>query len=166
MPAEAQKQLFYEDVEVGQEITPLVKGPMTTLHLMRWSAAIENWHRIHYDRPYAVEHDKLPDVLVAGSWKQQALVQMLKDWCGAGGWLWKIRYQFRAMDPVGATLTCWGQITTSTYVMASDLSNVTSVCATRTTRKRRQAPPSPSCHCAGTAGALSICRRQRISAEG
>ena len=83
---------------------------MTTLHLMRWSAAIENWHRIHYDRPYAVEHDKLPDVLVSGM-EAASLVQMLKDWCGAGGWLWKIHYQFRAMDPVGATLTCWGQIT-------------------------------------------------------
>lgn len=111
MPAEAQKQLFYEDVEIGQTITPLVKGPMTTCHLMRWSAAIENWHRIHYDRPFAVEHDKLADVLVAGSWKQQALVQMLKDWLGEAGWLWKISYQFRAMDPVGATLTCWGCIT-------------------------------------------------------
>jgi acyl dehydratase len=111
MPAEVKKQIFYEDVEVGQEITPLPKGPMTTLHLMRWSAAIENWHRIHYDRPYAVEHDKLPDVLVSGYWKQQALVQMLKDWCGEGGWLWKINYQFRAMDPVGATLTCWGLVT-------------------------------------------------------
>jgi acyl dehydratase len=115
MSGEAKKQLFYEDVEVGQEITPLVKGPMTTMHLMRWSAAIENWHRIHYDRPFAVEHDKLPDVLVAGSWKQQALVQMLKDWCGEAGWLWKIRYQFRALDPVGATLTCWGRVT-DTYV--------------------------------------------------
>jgi acyl dehydratase len=111
MPGEAKKQRFYEDVEIGQEITPLEKGPMTTLHLMRWSAAIENWHRIHYDRPFAVEHDKLPDVLVAGSWKQQALVQMLKDWCGESGWLWKISYQFRAMDPVGATLTCWGRVT-------------------------------------------------------
>jgi acyl dehydratase len=115
MPGEVQKSRFYEDVEVGQEITALVKGPMTTLHLMRWSAAIENWHRIHYDRPFAVEHDKLPDVLVAGSWKQQALVQMLKDWCGEAGWLWKITYQFRAMDLVGATLTCWGRVT-NTYV--------------------------------------------------
>src|SRR5919199_539924 len=112
MPAEAKKQLFYEDIEIGQDITPLVKGPMTTAHLMRWSAAIENWHRIHYDRRFAIEHDGLPDVLVAGSWKQQALVQMLKDWCGEGGWLWKVSYQFRAMDSVGATLTCWGQETT------------------------------------------------------
>ncbi len=115
MPTEARKQRFYEDVEVGQAITPLVKGPMTTSHVMRWSAAIENWHRIHYDRPYAVEHDRLPDVLVAGSWKQQALVQLLKDWLGEGGWLWKIRYQFRGMDPVGATLTCWGRVT-HTYI--------------------------------------------------
>jgi hypothetical protein len=38
-------------------------------------------------------------------------VQMLKDWCGEGGWLWKVHYQFRAMDPVGATLTCWGRVT-------------------------------------------------------
>jgi acyl dehydratase len=111
MLAEAGKQLFYEDVEITQEIPALVKGPMTTSHLMRWSSAIENWHRIHYDRPFAVEHDKLPDVLVAGSWKQQVLVQMLKDWCGKGGWLWKINYQFRAMDPVGAILTCWGLVT-------------------------------------------------------
>jgi acyl dehydratase len=115
MPATAHTQLFFEDVDVGQSVTPLVKGPLTTCHLMRWSAAIENWHRIHYDRPYAVAHDKLPDVLVAGSWKQQPLVQLLKDWLGEGGWLWKIRYQFRGMDSVGATLTCWGRVT-DTYV--------------------------------------------------
>ena len=45
----------FEDVAVGDEIGPLVRGPMTPMHLFRWSAAIENWHRIHYDDPFARE---------------------------------------------------------------------------------------------------------------
>ena len=35
-------QLHYDDVQVGQEMPPLVIGPMTPTHLFRWSAAIEN----------------------------------------------------------------------------------------------------------------------------
>ena len=41
------QQVYFEDVNVGDEIPPLVKGPMSPAHLMRWSSAIENWHRIH-----------------------------------------------------------------------------------------------------------------------
>ena len=50
-------QLFYDDVAEGQEMLPLVIGPLTPTHLFRWSAAIENWHRIHYDQNFAVYHD-------------------------------------------------------------------------------------------------------------
>jgi acyl dehydratase len=102
---------FFEDVEVGRELPELVKGPMTPLHLMRWSAAIENWHRIHYDLPFTQEHDGLPERLVNGSWKQHVLTQMVKDWVGETGWLWKISFQFRAMDVVGDTVTAWGRVT-------------------------------------------------------
>ena len=56
--------LRFEDVSAGDELQPLVRGPITTAHVMRWSAAIENWHRIHYDKVYAMEHDKLPNVVV------------------------------------------------------------------------------------------------------
>jgi len=104
-------QIHYEDVEIGTEITPLSKGPMTTMHIMRWSAAIENWHRIHYDRDFAVGHDGLPDVLVNGSWKQHVLTQMMKDWAGLEGWLWKIRFQFRDKDLAGDTLFARGTVT-------------------------------------------------------
>jgi acyl dehydratase len=104
-------QIHYEDVEIGADITPLSKGPMTTMHIMRWSAAIENWHRIHYDRDFAVGHDGLPDVLVNGSWKQHVLTQMMKDWAGLEGWLWKIRFQFRDKDLAGDTLFARGVVT-------------------------------------------------------
>lgn len=101
----------YEDIEIGFEPPRLVKGPLTTAHLMRWSAAMENWHKIHYDRTFAQEHDHLPDLLINGSFKQQFVLQFLKDWAGPKGWPWKSSFQFRAMNKVGETLTVWGRIT-------------------------------------------------------
>jgi hydroxyacyl-ACP dehydratase HTD2-like protein with hotdog domain len=28
-----------------------------TTRIVRWSAAVENWHRIHYDLPFATGHE-------------------------------------------------------------------------------------------------------------
>ena len=64
------QQLHWEDVVEDQQLPDYCIGPITTTHIFRWSAAIENWHRIHYDKDFAVGHDKLPDVLMQGSWKQ------------------------------------------------------------------------------------------------
>lgn len=102
---------YFEDVSPGDELPMLIKGPLTSAHLMRWSAAMENWHKIHYDHRFATVHDGLPDVLVNGSLKQQFLVQLLKDWAGSSGWVWKIGFQFRAMNVVGETLQVWGKVT-------------------------------------------------------
>jgi acyl dehydratase len=101
----------FEEIKVGQEIPSLVKGPMTTAHIMRWSSAMENWHRIHYDWHYATQHDKLPDVMVNGSWKQHVMMQLLFDWVGENGWPWKINFSFRGMNVPGDTLTAWGRVT-------------------------------------------------------
>lgn len=100
----------FEDVTVGQVIPMLVKGPLTPVHLMRWSAAVENWHRIHYDHRFATGHDGLPGLLVNGSLKQQFIVQMLKDWAGPQGWVWKVAFQFRAMNLAAETLSIWGRV--------------------------------------------------------
>ena len=100
----------FEDVKPGDELPRLIKGPFTTPHLMRWSAAMENWHKIHYDKPFAIEHDKLPGLLVNGSLKQQYVVQLLKDWAGTAGWVWKVNFQFRAMNLLGETLAVWGKV--------------------------------------------------------
>lgn len=101
----------FEELRVGDDITSLVRGPITTSHLMRWSAAIENWHRIHYDLPFATEHDKLPGLPINGTWKQHFLVQMMREWITPAGWLWKIDFSFRKLDVAGTTLTAWGKIT-------------------------------------------------------
>jgi acyl dehydratase len=104
-------QLYFEDVSVGDEPPRLAKAPLTTMHLMRWSAAMENWHRIHYDEKFSVEHDKLPGLLVNGSFKQNFIVQALKDWAGLNGWVWKVSFQFRKMDVAGTSLWVWSRVT-------------------------------------------------------
>lgn len=100
----------YGDLQVGDRLPDLVRGPLREPHLMRWSAAIENWHRIHYDQRFAIEHDNLPGLLINGSWKQHFLVQMVRQWAEPDGWLRRIAFQFRGMDLVGSTLTAWGQV--------------------------------------------------------
>jgi acyl dehydratase len=103
--------MFFEDIKVGQALPEIKKGPMSTAHIMRWSAAMENWHRIHYDHEYATKHDGLPDVLVNGSWKQHVLIQLLTDWAGESGWLYKLDFQYRGMNVPNDTLTAWGKVT-------------------------------------------------------
>ena len=104
------QQLHWEDVVEDQQLPDYCIGPITTTHIFRWSAAIENWHRIHYDKEFAVGHDKLPDVLMQGSWKQSIIPQYLKDWVLPEGWVWKASFQHRAMLVPGDLLTVWGRV--------------------------------------------------------
>jgi acyl dehydratase len=101
----------FESVRVGAAMTPLTVGPLTPVHLMRFSAAIENWHRIHYDERFAREHDGLPGLLISGSYKQHLAAQMVRAWAGPSGRLLRIGMQFRAMNVAGETLTAWGTVT-------------------------------------------------------
>jgi acyl dehydratase len=101
---------YFDDLQVGDTLHTLDKGTMTTSHIMRWSAAIENWHRIHYDQPFATGHDGLPGILINGSWKQHVLVQVVKDGLGPGGWLWKIRFRYKSMDLAGDALSVHAEV--------------------------------------------------------
>jgi hydroxyacyl-ACP dehydratase HTD2-like protein with hotdog domain len=100
----------FESVAVGEELS-LLRGPLTAPIMMRWSASVENWHRIHYDQKFALEHEKLPDLLVNGSFKQQFIVAMLRDFVRPNGWVWTIKFQFRAMNLVGETLHVGAKVT-------------------------------------------------------
>jgi acyl dehydratase len=106
--------VYFDDVTIGMDIPVVSKGPLTTAHVVRWSAAMENWAPIHYDWRYATQHDGLPDVLVNGSWKQHVMMQALADWAGDTGWLWKMKFQYRGMTVPGDTVMAWGKVTART----------------------------------------------------
>ena len=103
-------QTYYDDVYEGFELPKYVYR-LTPTHLFRWSAAIENWHRIHYDLDFAVNHDRNPGLLVQGSWKQSVVPQYLKDWTLPDGWPWKASFEHRAMLTPGDVLIMWGKVT-------------------------------------------------------
>lgn len=103
--------MHFDDVRVGQDIPAIIRGPLSPAHLMRWSAAIENWHRIHYDWKFATEHDGLPALPVNGSFKQHILVQLVAQFLGTGGWLLKLGYRFEKPDFAWDTLTGGGTVT-------------------------------------------------------
>lgn len=103
-------QVYYEDVQVGQE-TPKYVQRFTEVHFVRWCFAMENTHRIHYDYPFAVNHDKLPGILFHGSWRMSIIPSWLKDWALPDGWFWKASWQVRQMVVANEITIVWGKVT-------------------------------------------------------
>jgi len=105
------QQRYFEEVAVGIELPPVVKGPITTTHLVRWAAANGNYARIHWDLPFAQLRQGLPNVVVNGSLKNQYLGQLLINFAGEEGWLRRFYVEHRGMDFPGDVLTASGAVT-------------------------------------------------------
>ncbi len=103
------EQLFFEDVEVGSDISPLIKHP-TTQQLVKWAGASEDFYQIHYDKDFA-QANGLPGVIVHGRLKAAFLGQLVVDWIGERGTLKELSCNYRAMDFPGEDLTCKGKVT-------------------------------------------------------
>lgn len=102
------KQLYYEDVVDGSEITPLVKQPTTT-QLVMWAGASGDYNPIHYDKDYALKQG-LPGVIVHGQLAGAFLGQMLTDWVGDKGSISKLSLSYKGMNFPGEALTCQGKV--------------------------------------------------------
>ncbi len=107
------KEIFWEDVEVGTEVTPLVKNP-TPQQLVQWAGASGDFYQIHYDKDFALGNN-LPGLIVHGALKSAWLGQLVGDWVGENGTVKKFGCSYRGMDVPGDTLTCKGTVT-KTYV--------------------------------------------------
>jgi hydroxyacyl-ACP dehydratase HTD2-like protein with hotdog domain len=105
-----QSQVYFEDVEVGQEIPSLTKN-VNTVNILMYVAAVWLMDRIHFDNPYAVKRRGLPDIVAPGNMAGDYYVQLLNDWAGEKGRLKKIGLQFRNFMIPGNVLTCGGRIT-------------------------------------------------------
>lgn len=103
------KQIYYEDVADGGEITLLVKQPNTT-QLVMWAGASGDYNPIHYDKDYALKQG-LPGVIVHGQLAGCFLGQMLTDWAGDKGRLKKLSLSYKGMNFPGEPITCKGAVT-------------------------------------------------------
>ena len=103
------EQLCYEDVTVGDEVTPLVKQP-TTRQLVMWAGASGDYNPIHYDKDFA-QSQGLPGVIVHGALVGSFLCQLITDWIGEQGVISKFSCNYRGMNFPGEALTCRGKVT-------------------------------------------------------
>ncbi|MBF8265321.1 MAG: Acyl dehydratase, partial [Dehalococcoidia bacterium] len=71
------KQIYYEEVEVGAELPPLIKHP-TTQQLVKWAGASDDYYQIHYDKDFAMANN-LPGVIVHGWLTFSFLGQLVTD---------------------------------------------------------------------------------------
>ena len=90
------KQLCYEDVEVGTEVTPLVKIA-TTRMLVQWAGASGDRNPLHYDDDFA-KSQGVGAPIVHGALKRAWLGQLVTDWIGEQGELRKLSCRYRGMD--------------------------------------------------------------------
>ncbi len=90
------KQLYWEDVEVDDEVTPLSKVA-TRAMMVKWAGASGDFNPLHYDDSFA-ESMGVGKPIVHGALKRQWLVQMLTTWIGDEGFLKKFSCSYRAMD--------------------------------------------------------------------
>ena len=95
----------FEDLSVGMPLENVVKGPITTTHLVRWAAANGNYARIHWDLPFAQIHQGLSNVVVNGSLKNQYLGQLMIKLAGPEGWFKRFYVEHRGMDFPGDIIT-------------------------------------------------------------
>ncbi len=100
---------YFEDVSVGQELTPLRKQ-IDLPSMMAYGAATWDFIRVHYDADY-VRDLGFPGPLVDGQMLGAFLAQHVRDWAGPGAVLRKLGFRNRIMVYPGDSLVCGGVVT-------------------------------------------------------
>ena len=102
------KQIYFNDMEVGMEVPALVKNP-TSRQLVKWAGASGDFNEIHYDKDYAISTG-LPGIIIHGRLKASFLGQLMTNLAGAEGYLKKFSCSYKSMDAPGSPLTCKGKV--------------------------------------------------------
>jgi hypothetical protein len=90
------KQLYYEDVKVGDEVTPLSKVA-TSRMLVKWAGGSGDFNPLHYEDSFA-QAMFVGSPIVHGQLKRAWLGNLVTDWIGDEGTVKMLSCQFRGMD--------------------------------------------------------------------
>ena len=102
-------QLYFEDVNVGDEVTPIQKNA-SSQQLVKYAGASGDYYQIHYDDGFA-RNNGLDGIIIHGALKNAFLGQLVTDWMGPHGQLKKLSVSYRAMDFPNEDLVCSGTVT-------------------------------------------------------
>lgn len=109
MSIEVSAGRYYEDVAVGDELTPLRKE-IDLPHMMAYGAATWDFIRVHYDADHVRELG-FPGPFLDGQMLGAFLAQLVQDWAGPRAFLRKLSFRNRVMVYPGDSLVCCGTVT-------------------------------------------------------
>jgi acyl dehydratase len=101
-------RVYAEDVKVGDELPPLVKGPIQQIQLTRYAGASGDFNPIHQDDEFA-KTAGMGGVFAHGMLSMGFVAQALTDWAGAGR-VRKIGVRFAGLVRLRDTVTCRGRV--------------------------------------------------------
>jgi acyl dehydratase len=102
-------KVYFEDVAVGDELPPLVKGPIQQIQLTRYAGASGDFNPIHQDEEFA-RAAGMGGVFAHGMLTMGFVAQALTDWAGAGT-VRRLGVRFQALVRLKDTVTCKGRVT-------------------------------------------------------
>src|SRR5881397_1561974 len=144
-------RVYFEDIKVGDELPPLVKGPIAQIQLTRYAGASLDFNPIHQDDEFA-RAAGMGGVFAPGMLSMGWVGQALTDWTGAGS-VRKLGVRFAALVRLKDTVTCTGRVIAKSE--KDDVRLVELRCGRRIRRARRWSP----------ARRRSACRRAPESAR-
>lgn len=102
-------RIYFEDVQVGDELPKLVKTPITHLQLVKYAGASGDFNPLHTD-PKVGEAIGTGGIIAHGMLIMGFLGQMLSDYVGPQA-LKKFGVRFKGMTHLDDEITCTGTIT-------------------------------------------------------
>jgi acyl dehydratase len=101
-------RVYLDDVKVGDELPPLVKGPIQQIQLTRYAGASGDFNPIHQDGEFA-RAAGMGGVFAHGMLSMGFVAQAVTDWAGAGA-VRKLGVRFAGLVRLKDTVTCRGRV--------------------------------------------------------
>jgi acyl dehydratase len=99
----------FEELQVGLELPPLTKAPITTRQLVQYAGASGDFNPIHYDADFA-RAGGYPSVIAHGMLSMAFLGQLVSRWAGPAA-ICRISTRFKAVTFPGDVISVSGQVT-------------------------------------------------------
>jgi acyl dehydratase len=101
-------KIYFDDVKVGDELPPLVKGPIQQIQLTRYAGASGDFNPIHQDDEFA-RAAGMGGVFAHGMLSMGFVGQAVTDWAGAAA-VRKLGVRFAAIVRLKDIVTCRGRV--------------------------------------------------------
>lgn len=106
---QAPTKRYYEDIQVGEALPPLVKPPITHLQLVRYAGASGDFYPVHTD-PQVGQRIGLGGIIAPGLLIMGFVGQLVSDFVGPTA-LHSFAARFTGITHLQDVITCTGTIT-------------------------------------------------------